>query len=68
MKVHLKQIPAEGTHLKGKEKTDILELEDDQVRTLGNRGILGRYWNIRLQPVRYGKSRHRCRTGMCQLS
>ena len=35
MKVHLKQIPAEGTHLKGKEKTDILELEDDQVRPLG---------------------------------
>jgi hypothetical protein len=35
MKVHLKQIPAEGTHLKGKEQTDILELEDDQVRPLG---------------------------------
>ena len=35
MKVHLKQIPAEGTHLKGKEKSDILELEDDQIRTLG---------------------------------
>jgi hypothetical protein len=35
MKVHLKQIPAEGTHIKGKEKTDILELEDDQVRPLG---------------------------------
>ena len=35
MKVHLKQIPAEGTHLKGKEPTDILELEDDQVRPLG---------------------------------
>ncbi len=35
MKVHLKQIPAEGTHLKGKEKTDILELEDDQIRPLG---------------------------------
>jgi uncharacterized metal-binding protein YceD (DUF177 family) len=35
MKVHLKQIPAEGTHLNGKEKTDILELEDDQIRPLG---------------------------------
>jgi uncharacterized metal-binding protein YceD (DUF177 family) len=35
MKVHLKQIPAEGTHLKGQEKTDILDLEDDQVRPLG---------------------------------
>jgi uncharacterized protein len=35
MKVHLKQIPAEGTHLKGKEKSDILELEDDRIQTLG---------------------------------
>jgi len=35
MKVHLKQIPAEGTHLKGKEKSDILELGDDQIRPLG---------------------------------
>ena len=35
MKVHLKQIPAEGTHLKGKEEADILELEDSQVRPLG---------------------------------
>jgi uncharacterized metal-binding protein YceD (DUF177 family) len=31
MKVHLKQIPAEGIHLEGKEERDILELEDDQV-------------------------------------
>ncbi|MBV8352247.1 MAG: hypothetical protein JOZ21_08250 [Verrucomicrobia bacterium] len=35
MKVHRKEIPAEGTHLKGKEETDILELEDSQVRPLG---------------------------------
>ena len=31
MKVHLKQIPAEGIHLEGKEKTDILELEENQI-------------------------------------
>jgi uncharacterized metal-binding protein YceD (DUF177 family) len=35
MKVHLKQIPAEGIHLEGKEKTDILELEENQIRPLG---------------------------------
>jgi uncharacterized metal-binding protein YceD (DUF177 family) len=35
MKVHLKQIPAEGIHLEGKEKGDIFELEDDQVRPIG---------------------------------
>jgi uncharacterized metal-binding protein YceD (DUF177 family) len=34
MKVHLKQIPAEGIHLEGKEKTDILELEENQIRPL----------------------------------
>jgi uncharacterized metal-binding protein YceD (DUF177 family) len=34
MKVHLKQIPAEGIHLEGKEERDILELEDDQVRPI----------------------------------
>jgi uncharacterized metal-binding protein YceD (DUF177 family) len=35
MKVHLKQIPAEGIHLEGKEERDILELEDDQARAIG---------------------------------
>ena len=35
MKVHLKQIPAEGIHLEGKEETDILELEENQVRPVG---------------------------------
>ena len=35
MKVHLKQIPAEGIHLEGKEETDILELEEDQIKPLG---------------------------------
>ena len=35
MKVHLKQIPAKGIHLEGKEERDILELEDDQVRPIG---------------------------------
>ena len=34
MKVHLKQIPAEGIHLEGKEATDILELEENQIRPL----------------------------------
>jgi DUF177 domain-containing protein len=34
MKVHLKQIPAEGIHLEGKEVTDILELEENQIRPL----------------------------------
>jgi uncharacterized metal-binding protein YceD (DUF177 family) len=34
MKVHLKQIPADGIHLEGKEVTDILELEEDQIRPL----------------------------------
>jgi len=35
MKVHLKQIPAKGIHLEGKEAHDILELEDDQVHPIG---------------------------------
>jgi uncharacterized metal-binding protein YceD (DUF177 family) len=35
MKVHLKQIPAIGIHLEGKEEHDILELEDDQVHPIG---------------------------------
>jgi uncharacterized metal-binding protein YceD (DUF177 family) len=35
MKVHLKQIPAEGIHLEGKEKHDILELGDDQAHPIG---------------------------------
>jgi uncharacterized metal-binding protein YceD (DUF177 family) len=35
MKVHLKQIPAEGIHLEGKEATDILELRENQIRPLG---------------------------------
>jgi uncharacterized metal-binding protein YceD (DUF177 family) len=35
MKVHLKQIPAEGIHLEGKEENDILELEGDQVHPIG---------------------------------
>jgi uncharacterized metal-binding protein YceD (DUF177 family) len=35
MKVHLKQIPAVGIHLEGKEEHDILELEDDQVHPIG---------------------------------
>src|SRR6266478_10009388 len=35
MKVHLKQIPATGIHLEGKEEHDILELDDDQVRPIG---------------------------------
>jgi len=35
MKVHLKQIPAEGIHLEGKEETDILELKENQIRPLG---------------------------------
>jgi uncharacterized metal-binding protein YceD (DUF177 family) len=36
MKVHLKQIPAEGIHLEGKEETDILEVTDSQIRPLGS--------------------------------
>ena len=36
MKVHLKQIPAEGIHLEGQEETDILELEANQIRPLGH--------------------------------
>ena len=35
MKVHLKQVPAEGIHLEGKEETDILELEENQIKPLG---------------------------------
>jgi uncharacterized metal-binding protein YceD (DUF177 family) len=35
MKVHLKQIPAEGIHLEGKEETDILELGENQIRPSG---------------------------------
>jgi uncharacterized metal-binding protein YceD (DUF177 family) len=35
MKVHLKQIPAEGIHLEGKEETDILELEENRIRPSG---------------------------------
>ena len=35
MKVHLKQIPAEGIHLEGTEEADILELKENQVRPVG---------------------------------
>jgi uncharacterized metal-binding protein YceD (DUF177 family) len=35
MKVHLKQIPAEGIHLEGKEENDILELEENEIRPVG---------------------------------
>ena len=35
MKVHLKQIPAEGIHLEGQEESDILELEENQIKLLG---------------------------------
>jgi len=35
MKVHLKQVPAEGIHLEGKEETDILELEENKIKPLG---------------------------------
>src|SRR3981081_3298879 len=35
MKVHLKQIPADGLHLEGKENKDILDLADDGIRPNG---------------------------------
>ena len=35
MKVHLKQIPAEGIHLEGKEDNDILGLTENQIRPSG---------------------------------
>ena len=52
MKVHLKQIPAEGIHLEGKEKTDILELEENQIRPLRTCRILTRYRSVRVRNVR----------------
>ncbi len=67
MKVHLKQIPAEGIHLEGKEKTDILELEENQIRPLGpveyalDIGISGSSLFMT------GKLGSGCRAGMCQL-
>lgn len=35
MKIHLKQIPAQGLHLEGEEPCPIVELETDQVRCAG---------------------------------
>jgi uncharacterized metal-binding protein YceD (DUF177 family) len=35
MKIHLKQIPAEGLHLEGEENCPIQELEGDNVRCVG---------------------------------
>ena len=35
MKVHIKQIPAEGKHLEGEEPSQILDLDDPQIRPLG---------------------------------
>jgi uncharacterized protein len=35
MKIHLKQIPAEGLHLEGKENFPIPELESDEIRCAG---------------------------------
>ena len=35
MKVHLKQIPADGLHLEGKEDKDILEVADEGIRPAG---------------------------------
>lgn len=35
MKVHLKQVPAEGLHLEGEEDCPITEFEADEVRCLG---------------------------------
>jgi len=35
MKVHLKQIPADGIHLEGKETRDILELTNEGIRPTG---------------------------------
>jgi len=34
MKVHLKQIPAEGLHLEGTEEREILQLEDTQIKSI----------------------------------
>jgi len=34
MKIHLNQIPAGGLHLEGREQTDILQLEDPNIRTI----------------------------------
>src|ERR1700739_3590933 len=35
MNVHLKQIPAEGIHLEGAEAADFLDLNENQIRTIG---------------------------------
>ena len=35
MNVHLKQIPAEGIHLEGSEAADFLDLNENQIRTIG---------------------------------
>jgi uncharacterized metal-binding protein YceD (DUF177 family) len=35
MNVHLKQIPAEGIHLEGKEAADFLDLNESQIRSVG---------------------------------
>ena len=35
MKVHINQIPVGGLHLEGEEERDILEINDELVRTLG---------------------------------
>jgi DUF177 domain-containing protein len=35
MKIHLKQIPAEGVHLEGEEKCPINELETENIRCVG---------------------------------
>lgn len=35
MKIHINQIPAEGLHLEGEERRDILDLHDELVETAG---------------------------------
>ena len=35
MHVHLKQIPAEGIHLEGKELADFLDLNESQIHPVG---------------------------------
>lgn len=35
MKVHIKQIPAEGKHLEGEEPSQILDLDDPHIRPVG---------------------------------
>ncbi len=68
MKVHLKQIPAEGIHLEGTEEADILELEENQVRPVGPIEYSLDIGVSESGSVRHGKSRNGCRTGVCQLS